>query len=137
MKARRTRIARVVADKTLKSGVTKSLSRDIAAYLLSEGRTGELESVMRDVQADWAQAGIVEVIASSTHPLTAAIRADIKRQVTGLYPKAKRIIVTERHDPEVIGGVKLDFADRQLDLSVEARLNQFKELTANGKSERK
>jgi F-type H+-transporting ATPase subunit O len=138
MKARRTRIAQVVAARTLKSGVSKRLSRDVAAYLLSEGRTGELESIVRDVQADWADAGIVEVVASSAYPLTAAVSADIRRKVAKLYPDAKRIVVTGRHDPEVIGGVRLDFADRQLDLSVEAKLNRFKQLTtATGSLERK
>ncbi len=137
MKARRTRIARVVADRALKSGISKRFSRDVAAYLLSEGRTGELESIVRDVQADWAQAGIVEVIASSAHPLTAALRAEVKRQVAKLEPKAKRIIITERRDPGIIGGVRLDLPDRQLDLSVEAKLNKFKQLTATGSLERK
>lgn len=138
MKARRTRIAQVVAGHTLKSGISRRFAREVAAYLLSEGRTGELESIMRDVQADWADAGIVEVIASSAHPLTAATKADIKRQAARLYPAAKRVIVTERRDPAVIGGVRLDFADRQLDLSVEAKLNKFKQLTtANGSVERK
>ena len=58
MKTPRTRIAGVVADRTLKSGVvSQQLSRELAAYLLSERRTGELDSILRDVRADWAKAG--------------------------------------------------------------------------------
>lgn len=132
MKAPRTRISQVIADKTLKSGVSKRLSREIAAYLLSERRTGQLESIVRDVQGDWAQAGYVEVIASSAHPLTAGVRSDIRRQIKALYPEAKTIIVNEEHDPEVIGGVRLSLADQQLDLSVQAKLNKFKQLTTAG-----
>lgn len=137
MKARRTRIAKVVSDRSLKSGVTKDLARQIAAYLLSEGRTAELDSIVRDVQADWAEAGIVEAVAYSAHPLTAAIRADIKTQVKRIYPDARRVVVTEAYDPAVIGGVRLNLADRQLDLSVQAKLNKFKQLTAPGGLERK
>jgi F0F1-type ATP synthase delta subunit len=129
MKAPRTRISRVIADKALKPGSSRRLSRQIAAYLLSERRTGQLESIMRDVQADWAEAGRVEVIAGSARPLTAGVRADIKRKIRQLYPNAKTIVVTEEHDPEVIGGVRLSLADRQLDLSVQAKLNKFKQLT--------
>ncbi len=117
--------------------MSKRLSREVAAYLLTEGRTAELDSIVRDVQADWAEAGIVEVIASSAHPLTASIKADIKAQMRGLYPKAKQIIVTEAHDPDVIGGVRLNMAGQQLDLSVQAKLNKFKQLTATGSMERK
>jgi F0F1-type ATP synthase delta subunit len=129
MKAPRTRISRVIADKTLKQGSSKRLSREVAAYLLAERRTGQLESILRDIQADWAEAGRVEVIATSAHPLTAAVQADIKRRIKKVYPDAKQIIVTGQHDPEVIGGVRLSLADRQLDLSVQAKLNQFKQLT--------
>lgn len=127
MKTPRTRISKVIADKTLHKGVSKRFSQEIAAYLLSERRTGQLESILRDVQGDWAEAGTVEVLASSAHPLTAGVKADIKRQVKTVYPQAKQIIVTEQHDPEVIGGVRLSLADQQLDLSVQAKLNKFKQ----------
>jgi F0F1-type ATP synthase delta subunit len=138
MKARRTRIARVIADQSLKSGVSRKLAREIAAYLMSEHRTSEVDSIVRDVQADWAEAGQVEVIVSSAHPLTAAARTEARQQAKRLYPKAKRIVVTENIDPGLIGGVRLSFADRQLDLSLRSKLNQFKQLTAaSGTMERK
>ncbi len=130
MKTPRTRIAQTIADMTLKSGSSKKLSQEIAAYLLGERRVNELDSVLRDVQADWAEAGFVEVVASSAFPLSAATKADITKQIQKLYPNAKQIIVTEAHDPEVIGGVKLALANQQLDLTIEAKLNKFKQLTA-------
>src|SRR5665213_584116 len=102
MKQPRTKIARVIAERTLKSGVSKKFSNEVAAYLLSEGRVNELDSVLRDVQADWAEAGHVEVLAASAHELTAAVKADITKQVKHLHPDAKRIIVTEVRDPAVI-----------------------------------
>jgi F-type H+-transporting ATPase subunit delta len=132
MKASRTKLAGAIADRTLKGGVSKRLSREVAAYLLSERRVNELDSVLLDVQADWADAGYVEVIARSAHPLTDATKADIAKQVKRLYPAAKRIIVTEVYDPAVIGGVRLNVANRQLDLSVEAKLNRFRQLTTAG-----
>lgn len=133
MKQPRTKIARLVADRTLKAGSSKQLAREVAAYLLSERRVSELNSLLRDVQADWADAGFVEVIAASAHPLTVGVKTDIAAQVKAVFPKAEQVIVTEVHDPEVIGGVRLSFANRQLDLSVEAKLNKFKQLTTAGK----
>lgn len=129
MKTPRTRIAKVIADRTLKSGAEDKLVREVAAYMLSERRVGELNSLMRDVQEDWAKAGQVEVLAVSAHPLSAEVREDIELQAKSLYPDAKRVIVTELLDPEVIGGVRLRLANQQLDLSVEAKLNKFKQLT--------
>ncbi|CAN5365337.1 hypothetical protein BH09PAT4_BH09PAT4_05200 [soil metagenome] len=130
MKTPRTRIARTIAKRTLKTGADGAYAREVAAYLLSEGRVGELNSLLRDVQADWANDGYVEVLAASAHPLTASVRADIQAQIAMLYPNAKQIIVTEVPDPEVVGGVRLSLANQQLDLSVEAKLNKFKQLTA-------
>jgi F0F1-type ATP synthase delta subunit len=130
MKTPRTRIAQVIADRTLQSGADEALAREVAAYVLAERRVGELNSLMRDVQEDRAQAGQVEVLAASAHPLNNEVRQDIEVQVKTIYPNAKRVIVTEVLDPEVIGGVRLSLANQQLDLSVEAKLNKFKQLTA-------
>lgn len=136
MKVARTRIAHVVADQTLKRGGSGRLSRELAAYLLTERRTGELDSLLRDIQHDWAEAGHVEVVAASAFPLTATVRADIIKRVKAIYPNAEQVIINETHDLEVIGGVRLSLPDQQLDLSVRSKLNKFKQLatqTTSGK----
>ncbi|MEK7059850.1 MAG: F0F1 ATP synthase subunit delta [Patescibacteria group bacterium] len=130
MKTPRTRIASTIAAKALKGGRSMQLSREVAAYLLSERRINELDSILRDIRAEWESAGYVEVIASSAYALSAATKASITKQVKQLYPAAQRVIITEVNDPDVIGGVRLSLANQQLDLSVEAKLNKFKQLTA-------
>jgi len=133
MKTPRSKIASTIADHTLANGASKEYAKEIAAYLLAEGRIGEVDSLPRDVQADWAEKGYVEVLARTAHTLTEAEKAEIARQVGVLYPAAKQVVVTEVADPEVIGGVRLSLANQQLDMSVEAKLNKFKQLTAAGK----
>jgi F-type H+-transporting ATPase subunit O len=133
MKAPRTRIASTIAAHTFYDGISKAYSKQIAALLLSDGRVDELDSLLRDVQADWALHGYVEVLARSAHPLSEEVRKDIRAQVKKLYPKADTVVVTEVADPAVIGGVQLDLADRQLNLSVAAKLNRFKQLVSAGK----
>ena len=133
MKQSRTKLASTIADRTLKEGVSKQFAKEIAAYLLAEGRVSDLESILRDVQADWAAAGQVEVITTSAHPLTPQIKATITQQIKELYPNAKKITITETHDPAVIGGVRVSLANQQLDLSIQAKLNKFKQLTTTGK----
>jgi len=133
MKTSRVRIASVVADQTLARGSSKKYAREVAAYLLSEGRVGELDSLLRDVQADWSRKGYVEVLARSAHSLTDTVTADIAKRVKPLFPAADKIVVTEVADPSVIGGVQIYLSDRQLDLSVEGKLNTFKQLTGAGK----
>ncbi len=133
MKQSRTKISKTVANQTLKSGSTKKSSQQLAAYLLAERRVHDLSSIVRDIQQDWANAGYVEVLAFSAHQLSASIKSDIAKQIKQLYPSAKQIIITEVHDPEILGSVKLSLANQQLDMSVEAKLNRFKQLTTAGK----
>lgn len=133
MKTPRVRIASAVADTTLKGGVSKQYARELAAYLLAERRVGELDSLLRDVQADWAAKGHVEVIARSARPLSDEARQDITARIRPLFPAADKLVVTGVADPSVIGGVQLYLADRQLDLSVEGKLNKFKQLTGSRK----
>jgi F0F1-type ATP synthase delta subunit len=133
MKTPRTRIARSIADATLSKGSGKAYAREVAAYLLAEGRVSELDSLLRDVQADWAEQGYVEVLARSAHPLSEETKSEIATQVKQLYPNAKNLVVTPIEDATVVGGVQISLADKQLDLSVEAKLNKFKQLTGAGK----
>jgi len=133
MRQPRTKLARLIADRTLSKGVSKQLSKEVAAYLLSERRINELDSVLRDVQTDWAESGHVEVLAYSAHDLTPRVKADIVKRLKPAYPNAKRIIVTPVHDPTVIGSVRLSLADSQLDLSIQTKLTRFKQAAMAGK----
>jgi len=130
MKISRTRLATIIAQKAAQPVSTKALSQEVAAYLLAEGRTGELDSIMRDVMQYRANHGIVEVIATDAHPISDTIRRNISDVVRAQFPQAKQIIVSEELDPTIIGGVQLELANQQLDLSVRAKLNRFKQLTA-------
>jgi F0F1-type ATP synthase delta subunit len=130
MKTPRNQIVPVLAELSLQPGVdAKHLGREIAAYLLEENRTGELDSLMRDIIAYRASKGLVEVTAVSAHELSVAIRAEIGQQVRTGYKDAKKIITNERIDASMLGGVRLELVGRQLDLSVRNKLNRLKELT--------
>lgn len=133
MKLPRRQVAAAIAQRTLGISDLKQLSDEVAAYLLAERRTGELDSLMRDVMQYRADHGVVEVVAATAHPLTTVVRANIQTEIQRLYPLATRVVVTERPDATVIGGVRLDLANQQLDLSVRNKLNRLKQLTAAGK----
>ena len=133
MKVSRTLLANIISHQSLSRGQSKHLSQAVAAYLLSSNRVSELDSLMRDVQADWAEAGYVEVSAASVHPLTAKLKLEIAHRLKPLFPAAKRIIVSQKHDPSVIGRVRLNLANQQLDLSIATELDRFKHLIVSRK----
>jgi F0F1-type ATP synthase delta subunit len=128
-KTPRHEIAKVLAERTLGRINAKNFSEEIAAYLVSEHRTADLEPLLRDVMQYRADHGIVEVIAVTAYPLTAGVRGDIEKRVKALSPGAKQIIISEELSSDVVGGLRLEFPNQQLDLSVRAKLSRFKQLT--------
>jgi F0F1-type ATP synthase delta subunit len=107
--------------------------RSVASYLLETGRIRELDSILRDISADWARVGHPEALVRTAFPLGPEARTAISKTVKKLYPEAEQVVVTELHDPHVIGGALISVANQRLDLSVKGKLNKFKQLTKAGK----
>lgn len=129
MKTSRSELVPVLAKLSAKMPM-KKFSREIAGYLLDENRTGELDSLARDLVDYRAKQGIVEVNAVSAHKLSATALKEIRSKVRQFYPQAHQIIINQQLDENQIGGVRLELPGRQLDLSLRAKLNKFKQLTA-------
>lgn len=129
MKLSRSKLASVLSDQLPKSSDSKQFASEIAAYLLAEGRTRELDSLLRDMQQHLADTGRLEVTAVSAFPMSAKNIADATSHLKDVFPSAKQVIVSQRIDPDVIGGMRLELANQQLDVSVRSRLNKFIQLT--------
>lgn len=122
-----------LADKTaemMDSQPQDALAKKIAAYLVENGKTSELNSLSRDImQVRKSRNHIVELTAISSHKLSEDQIEEIKKTVLKISPNAKKIIINKRVDRSVVGGVRLEFANHLLDLSVSAKLNKLKQLT--------
>lgn len=129
-KIARHELAKVIGERTLTVSDIKLLAKEIAAYLLSEKRTGELESLLRDIMQYRAEHGVVEAVAQGAHELGDTVLEDVDEVLRREYPKAKAVIVRERLQPELVGGVRVRMANEQLDLSVQSKLNTLKRVTA-------
>ncbi len=129
MKTPRNQITPVIAQMAQTTPV-QDLSREVAAYLLGENRTGELDSLLRDVVAYRAAEGIVEVTAVSAHEITDEVKQEIEQLVREQFTDVTNIIINQRIDASLVGGVRLELVDRQLDLTIRNKLNRFKELTS-------
>lgn len=130
MNSTRHHLAETIAKRTMEISDTHKLAQEIAAYLLHEGKVYELESLMRDVIAYRAEQGVVEAYAESAYPLSPQVIDDIRDILKKEYPHAKQFQVDQIEQPELIGGLKVELPDEQLDLSVRARVNTFKKLTS-------
>jgi F-type H+-transporting ATPase subunit delta len=132
MKVPRSQLAEIIGERTLEVRNLALLTREIAAYLLSEKRSHELESLMRDVLAYRQARGIVEADVATAHDLSETALKEVAALLKAHYPRAKKVIVKSHLDPEVIGGLKVGLAHEQLDMSVRAKLDTFKRLTTEG-----
>jgi F0F1-type ATP synthase delta subunit len=119
-------LAQVIAEMSLKDGVTPRLAEATAAYLLEERRYFELDSLLRDVQRYWASVGYVDVLARVARALPEDAYEDLLCPFKSRYPEAKRLNVTPVFDPAVIGGANLELGEQRMDISFARRLRRFK-----------
>ncbi len=133
MKLPRHELAQALAKRTLHLRDSSLLAKEVAAYLLSENRTDELEPLMRDIMQYRLDNGIVEATIVTAHDVGQEFINDVKQLLKQEYPNAKTYIVNTRIDEHIVGGIKIVLAHQQLDLSLQRKLSTFKRLTMAGK----
>lgn len=126
-------LAAILVKQASSTESSKQFSLATAAYLLKTHRTSELTSLMRDMMQLRIEQGNIEIMVVSEHRLSSRSRDDIKKLASKLFAGLKSVIISERIDPTLIGGVKLELANQQLDLSIRSKLDKFKHLTFAGK----
>lgn len=126
----RQELAEIIGEKTLHITDTSKLVRSIAAYIASETKAIDLDSLVRDVMQYRLEHGHVEAVAVSAHELSPAVMRDIEELLREHFPAAKRVQVDRRIDDSLVGGVRIELPHETLDLSVRSKLNLFKRLVA-------
>jgi len=99
----------------------KSLATNVANYLQEERRSGDLESIMKEVkELRRKKQGIVEANVTTAFPVDSSTTKKIK-QIFG-----DNVLINEIIDKHIIGGVRVETNEDYLDLTVRGRLNQLK-----------
>lgn len=128
----RSDLAAVLGERTLHVRDVRTLAGAIAAYLLEERRTADLESLIRDIMQYRLDHGIVEADVISARELPEHVMKDVRDILGKEYPHAKEIDLDTDIKPEVIGGVRIELPNEQIDMTVKAKLDTFKRLTSGG-----
>jgi F0F1-type ATP synthase delta subunit len=129
-KVTRKELAEIIGEKTLQSKDTRTLARNIAAYVSAKHMTVDIDSLLRDVMQYRLERGYVEAIAVSAHELNPTVIKDIKDLLAEHFPGSKSVRVDTRIDDSLVGGVRIELPQESLDLSVRNKLNMFKRLVA-------
>jgi F0F1-type ATP synthase delta subunit len=126
----RKELAEVIGEKTFTITDKTKLVSSIAAYIAGEPRAIDLDSLVRDVMQYRLERGYVEAVAVSAYELTPAVISDIEALLREHFPDAKAILIDSRIDASVVGGVRIELPQEELDLSVKSKLNLFKRLVS-------
>lgn len=117
---------RQIAQATLeltKKYSTKRLATLLAAYLIENHRSNELDAIVREVGLIREDAtGVVEVNLTSVQKLDQPTVNRIMKLIDTDSFVANNII-----DESVVGGVRVETSEKMLDLTVRNRLNKLRE----------
>lgn len=128
----RSELAEIIGKKLNSSSSSRTLAKEVAAYLMEENRVHDLESLMRDVMAYRQDQGVVEAEVASAHPIDDSIMREVKQLIAAKYPHAKKIIVHQHIDATIVGGLTISLANEKLDMSIKSKLDTFRRLTTEG-----
>jgi F-type H+-transporting ATPase subunit delta len=118
-------LARALQPMLSSSKDQAKLAQAIAQYLTQNRRTKELDGIMRSLTSLREQEGVVETTVTSAFPLS----SDLKRNIRTLITKerqAKDVIINEVVDTSVIGGLKIETGEHQLDVTIQTKLESLK-----------
>ncbi len=124
-KTKRTEIAAAIANLVATTKDKKALAQAIAAYLVSQHQTKELDAIMRDVMTERAKNGVIEAQLTTAFPLSSGVKQQVEKLLQTEYPDAKELVYQQQVRPEVLSGIKIQTPDKQLDETARGKLNQL------------
>lgn len=124
-KLSRRKLATNAAVRIAEGEPKKTVLRDIAAYLIDSRRTSEATLVVRDIEAMLMDSGTAVGTVTSARPLSKSSLENVESYVKAHDLRIKRVVLRERIDEDLIGGIKLELPGSQLDASVKAKLDMI------------
>lgn len=115
-------LADYAVDQLAAGAPADDVARKLASFLLQERRTRDAGVLFHAIDKELAARGSTQVVVTSAHEVT----DDTKKQLAAMLG-AKNPVFDEVIDPGVIGGVKARAGESEIDLTVRARLNRFKQ----------
>lgn len=120
-------LARYAADRLLAGKSANSVAQYLAATLIESGSASEIDYLIGDIASELEQRKKLAIgrVTSAT-PLSSELKSKLKtriKQATG----AKSVLLEETVDESVIGGVRIETANRVWDSTIARRLADLKE----------
>ena len=122
----RRKIASYIAQQLIDGHSQTATIKHLAAFLIDNRRTKEVQLVVRDIEFELQNRGVILAEVTTASALTEATRAEIVKLV-GSHADPGKIQLRQFVDPDVIGGVRIDIPGKRLDATIARRLAIFRE----------
>ena len=129
-KANRRQIAEAIVSLIEQGLPNDQIANAIAAYVVTQRCTRELDAIMREVSSLRATKGIREATIISARELDDKVQNQLEKIVANNYPNTQKVISNTVIDPDMVGGVRLETDDLRLDMTIRNRLQYLSQLTA-------
>lgn len=124
----RRQLASYAADQLLAKSKPSKLARELAAILVASKRQNQAELLAHDIGWELEHRGKV---ANATVTSARSLSEQLLKQITAHVKKAtgsEQVIINEVVDPKVIGGVRIDTANRSWDKTLRRKLTELQEV---------
>lgn len=101
--------------------ITK-IAETVAAYMVDQRCSRDLDAIMREVSSLRANKGIREATITSARNLDERVKTELEKIVANNYPNTQKVVSRVVIEPDLVGGVRLETDDLRLDMTVRNRL---------------
>ncbi len=127
-KLSRRSLARYAAEQLLDGKSAKSVASQLAAAMVENGQSDNVDYLLSDVAAELEKQGALSVSkVTSATPLTNQLRRDLSAKLKKATA-VKAVVLDEQVDKSLIGGLRVETSDRVWDTSLRRKLQQLKEV---------
>jgi len=124
-KISRRKLATWTAARLASGDPAKNVMHQLGAFLIDTRRKKEQSLIVRDIEIALLKEGTVLVQATSARELSAEALGSIESFVKNEYGSNVKVIVEQHIDTTVIGGVKLETPDKQIDATIRTKLEKL------------
>lgn len=121
----RRKLAAYTADSISAGKSQHHVMLELAAYLIEQHRTREQDLLTRDIETALLSRGTAVATTTSARPLSEEAKSTISDFIKSAYHGVTKVAQREVIDKSVIGGVKIELPDAQLDGTVRTKLEKL------------
>lgn len=127
VKVSRRALARYAADQLIAGRGAPVVARHLAATLIDSQRQKEVQLLLADINYELQSRGrLATAMVTTASQLPAGLRSEIT-SLMKKSSKVQQVILTEQIDKNIIGGVRVETAERTWDKTVIGQLDKLRE----------